>query len=211
MANIRTTNSAWERLSIIIKESGMTIHSFAAFIQLPRSETLYQIKRGQIGISRHVARAVIEHFPEYSEAWLQSGFGTMYSNPSRELGYIPYYNCEIAQIADIDSMEASDYLYLPMVTDFDFAVTYLGDEMQPIVTAGSVLVLKQVGLQSVVYGNIYLVRTEHFVALRVVRTATEFDQLRLVAINSDKYDDIVVTKSDIVEIYSIKANINLKN
>ena len=158
-----------------------------------------------------MARAVVEHFPEYSEAWLQSGFGAMYTNPSRELGYIPYYNCDIAQIADIDSMGASEYIYLPMVTDFDFAVTYLGDEMQPIVTAGSVLVLKQVGLQSVVYGNIYLVRTEHIVALRMVRTATEFDQVRLVAINSDKYDDIVITKSDIVEIYAIKANINLKN
>ena len=211
MANGVEKNRAWERLSLIIKESGMTVHAFAAHIGLQRSETLYQIKRGQIGISRNVAQAVVDCFPDYSAMWLRSGVGTMYACPSIERGYIPYYNCQLSQIADLGTLEAECYLYLPMVAPADFAIRYIGDDMLPNVMNGTYLILQQVDIKSVIYGEIYVVRTDDFTVLRTVRSSAEGDEMRLVAYNNQKYDDMIIQRSDVLEIYSVKASINLKN
>ena len=51
MTNRSTAKDGWDRLSQVVEESGLTLHSFAMAIGLLRSETLYQIRRGQIGIS----------------------------------------------------------------------------------------------------------------------------------------------------------------
>lgn len=206
---INRSNKAWDRLAIVINESGMTMHSFAKHIGLPRSETIYQIKRGQIGISKHVADAVVEHFPEYSSIWLQSGYGTMLANPSKERGYIPYYNCKISQLRNIRDMDVDDFFYLPIVPDFDFAVPYIGEEMAPEIPNGTILILKQIDMRSVMFGNTYVIYTAHIAVLRTVRSTEEVNRLRLVAANSEKFDDLYINRSDVSGVFAIMGKISL--
>jgi hypothetical protein len=76
---------------------------------------------------------------------------------------------------------------------------------------GTYLILQQVDIKSVIYGEIYVVRTDDFTVLRAVRSSAEGDEIRLVAYNNQKYDDMIIQRSDVLEIYSVKASINLKN
>ena len=52
----KTDYSSWRRLERVIESSGLTINSFARYVGLPRGENLYQIKRGNYGISLGVAK-----------------------------------------------------------------------------------------------------------------------------------------------------------
>ena len=65
----------WQRIDSVIRWANMTINYFALYIGLPRGENLYQIKKGNNGISRNLADKIVTKFPEVSLAWLLTGEG----------------------------------------------------------------------------------------------------------------------------------------
>lgn len=213
MANRGGGKDGWARLSVVVEESGLTLHSFALAIGLVRSETLYQIRRGQIGISAKVADLIVAAYPQFSKAWLLTGYGNKYADPASATGHIPFYNCNISNIVNLERLEPESYLFLPMASSADFAIIYHGEDMEPSVPSGTVLLLSKVDVKSVVYGNDYVVQTSHFVTLRRVRRDESGDksQLRLEADNPQRFDDIVVRQDDVETIFAVKARIILKN
>ncbi len=70
----------WERIDAVIKFAGMTTNGFAKHIGLPRGENLYQIKRGNNGVSLDVAARICQHFPSIDKLWLLTGEGQMIRN-----------------------------------------------------------------------------------------------------------------------------------
>ena len=214
MTNRSTAKDGWDRLSQVVEESGLTLHSFAMAIGLLRSETLYQIRRGQIGISNKVADSIIAAYPQYNKAWLLTGFGNKYADPSSAKGHIPFYNCNLSQIVNIDHIEPESYIFLPMASSADFAIIYHGEDMMPSIPSGTVLLLSKCDPRSVVYGNEYVVVTEQFVTLRRVRSQ-ESDNLeprfRLEADDPNRFDSVTVCVADVLAVYAVKARIILKN
>ena len=97
--------SAWQRIEAVIKASGMSVNAFARFIGLARGENLYQIKKGNNGISRDLARRIIDHYPHLNFSWLLTGAGTRTIDGSNPYG-IPFYKCSCP--ADIDRVEADE-------------------------------------------------------------------------------------------------------
>ena len=89
---------AWHRLERVIKWTGLSVNSFALNIGLKRSENLYQIKRGNNGISRDLAELIAAKYPSVSKGWLLTGEGTMFIDETlsqRESGRgIPYYGMD---------------------------------------------------------------------------------------------------------------------
>lgn len=67
----------WKRIEDVIKMSRMTTNAFARHIGLARVENLYQIKRGNNGVSFDVADRIVAKFPEVSKLWLLTGDGQM--------------------------------------------------------------------------------------------------------------------------------------
>ena len=63
----------WKRLEQIIDESGLSVNAFARRIGLPRGENLYQIRRGNNGISRDLALRIHACFPQYGIGWIITG------------------------------------------------------------------------------------------------------------------------------------------
>ena len=51
----KETPTNWQRIEMVIQQSKMTANAFARHIGLPRGENLYQIKKGNNGISLDVA------------------------------------------------------------------------------------------------------------------------------------------------------------
>ena len=206
-----TADKPWLRLEFVIKNAGMSINSFATAIGMSRSQSLYQIKQGHIGISQAVAEAIVKTFPEYSLSWLLTGRGSIYDSPSREDGYIPYYKSTISQLESVYNFDPESYLYLPFLTEFDLAIQYMDNDMSPEIEYGSVLVLKRIKKSAIIPGNIYVVRTSNISTLRRVRTCEDSSKWLLSASNTERYDDITIYDKDIVEVLSIKAVITLKN
>jgi hypothetical protein len=214
MTNRSTAKDGWDRLSQVVEESGLTLHSFAMAIGLLRSETLYQIRRGQIGISNKVADSIIAAYPQYNKAWLLTGFGNKYADPSSVKGHIPFYNCNLSQVINIDHIEPESYIFLPMASSADFAIIYHGEDMMPSIPSGTVLLLSKCDPRAVVYGNEYVVVTEKFVTLRRVRNQqsdTLEPRFRLEADNPERFDSVTVCVADVLAVYAVKARIILKN
>ena len=66
-------SDVWRRIEMVIRWSGMSTNAFARHIELPRGENLYQIKKGNNGLSMNVANLICEKFPEIDELWLLRG------------------------------------------------------------------------------------------------------------------------------------------
>lgn len=80
----------WERIETIIKRSEMTANAFARHIGLPRGENLYQIKKGNNGVSLNLADRIAAKFPEVSKLWLLTGDGPMLNEKTEAAGLTPW-------------------------------------------------------------------------------------------------------------------------
>ena len=94
---MREKENNWERIEAVIKWANMTTNYFARYIGLARGENLYQIKRGNNGISFDVANRIVAKFPQIDKLWLLTGEGQMFAD-SRERGArIPFYDVDVEQ------------------------------------------------------------------------------------------------------------------
>ena len=65
---MREKQNNWQRIEAVIKWANMSTNYFARHIGLARGENLYQIKRGNNGISRDVAQRIVAKFPQIDKA-----------------------------------------------------------------------------------------------------------------------------------------------
>jgi len=82
----------WQRLEQVVKWSGMSTNKFATVIGLKRSENLYQIKRGNFGISKELARLINGYYPGISKLWLLTGEGEMLHAREIDIDLINAFN-----------------------------------------------------------------------------------------------------------------------
>ena len=83
--------SCWLRIEAVIGWAKMSTNGFARHIGLRRRENLYQIKRGNNGISLDVANRIVEKFPEVDKLWLLTGEGQMLAAGKRVEPGMRYY------------------------------------------------------------------------------------------------------------------------
>ena len=79
---MREKQNNWQRIEAVIKWANMSTNYFARYIGLARGENLYQIKRGNNGISLDVADRIVSKFPQVDKLWLLTGEGQMFSDES---------------------------------------------------------------------------------------------------------------------------------
>ena len=71
---MREKQNNWQRIEAVIKWANMSTNYFAlGHIGLARGENLYQIKRGNNGISLDVADRIVSKFPQVDKLWLLTG------------------------------------------------------------------------------------------------------------------------------------------
>lgn len=73
----KKANLHWERIDRVISQTNFTINGFARYICLKSGENLYQIQRGNNGISLNVAKRIHAKFPQISITWLLTGLGEL--------------------------------------------------------------------------------------------------------------------------------------
>ncbi|WP_281670778.1 hypothetical protein [Rikenella microfusus] len=71
---MKDTPDAAARLETVLRASGLpTLNSLAYKLGLKRGENLYQIRRGNNGISEELALRIHNAYPQFSVAWLVLG------------------------------------------------------------------------------------------------------------------------------------------
>jgi hypothetical protein len=203
------TNDSWQRLEKVINWSGLSTHSFAMHIGLKRSENLYRIKRGSNGISRSLANCITEVFPEINIDWLLSRSDEMFKQPQscETSTQIPFYPNDIFSNTPLklDSSPAS-YLSIQQFEDCDFATFVVGDSMSPIIPQGATVILKKCDINSLIPGKCYLISTNEMTCIRYVRSVeNEPELLKLVPENKNSFDEFVINKDKIENIFSVKG------
>lgn len=206
----------WQRLERVVKWTGLSVNSFALNIGLKRSENLYQIKKGNNGISRDLADLIAQKYPSISKGWLLSGEGDMFfeqHNPSLLSKGIPYYGTDAVIVLEGEepSSDPSYYINSPSFSDCDIAATSLGTAMQPEIPAGATVVLKKWSVEAIIPGEFYLVITPQFRGIRVVRFTEESDRVLLLPRNTADYDPITVDKKQIAKLYVVRGIIVNRN
>ncbi|MFI3282399.1 MAG: hypothetical protein SNG10_02575 [Rikenellaceae bacterium] len=205
----------WERLESVIKWANMSTNYFARHIGLLRGENLYQIKRGNNGISRNLADMIVKSFPEINLLWLLTGEGQMFAEPEIAGDGIPFYNVDVeSNIRDVENLDPMSIMAMPMHVDGDLAMMYSGRAMGDIIPSNTIVLLKKILPETIIPGGEYVILTKNVVTLRIVcfdnnvaEDVAYGDVLKLVSADSVKYNDIFVNRTDVEMVYKVSAKI----
>lgn len=205
-------NENWARIHAVIEWAGMTTNFFAHHIGLACGENLYQIKRGNNGISRDVAERIVRKFPEISRAWLLTGDGSMFANDASVASQIPFYGVDVECALRGDALSAPDYkMFVPQVGECDFAMYYNGRAMGRVTPAGTIVFLKKVDESAIIPGDEYVIVGSQFTAMRKIRKSKDDACVTLVAGDKKSFDDMSLAKADIKALYHVVGKLNVKN
>ncbi len=200
--------SNWARLDQVIQYFGLNVNSFAKEIGLNRAERLYQIKKGNYAISKNLASIIVSRFPDVNEAWLLTGEGNMLS-AAVDMAKIPLYNIGLdAFDADLSALPVTDELEIPILAGSDFAFVNPGEAMAPEIGNGSVVFVKKVDREAVIFGDIYLILSSRMNVVRYVRGLDD-KSWRLVAKNASNFDDIIMSKAEVKAVYKVKGVLSM--
>ncbi len=198
----------WERLSEVIRWSNMSTNHFAHHIGLLNSENLYRIKRGSHGISRKLAERIVDNYPQISLSWLISGDGEMFTPESTDRCQINYYEVDVERnVSRTEELHPKSQMLLPADIEAQFAMLYRGDAMGSVTPTNTIVLLRREGVEAAIYGGEYVVQCRDFTLLRYLRAGGDADEVRLVATESSRYDDILVSRSSIEAIYQVVAKL----
>lgn len=198
----------WNRLESLIRWTGMSVNAFALNIGLKRAENLYQIKKGNNGISIDLAELIVRKYPLVNKIWLLTGEGEMFRQEGfPELVPLP---CHEILVPDMESVKPVSSIAVPAFKDCDFLVHWNGNSMEPQIPGGSWVALKRSDTDNILYGTAYMLITETFVTLRDIRSVPGSEEkIRLVPKNNSGYDDIVISKDQVKAIYMVKGIVHL--
>ena len=189
MSDNTLRSEKWRRLERVIKWTGLSINSFALTIGLKRSENLYQIKKGNNGISRDLAELITAKYPSVSKGWLLTGEGEMLIGNKAVTGSgsgIPYYGMDATVAVEQQLPPPLFYINVPIFNDCDLSAMALGTAMQPDIPAGSIVLLKKWDVKAVVPGESYLIISAAFKGFRIIRRSEQADELLLLPRNAEE-------------------------
>jgi len=196
----------WQRIERVVKWSGLSVNSFARVIGLSRSENLYQIKRGNNGVSRELASMIAARYPAISRAWLLTGEGTMFLGEGEGRGSVPFFRVDVERyVADPTRHEPDGVVAIPTLDGADFGALYLGRAMGEAIPQGSIVVVRCVDMQALVPGGDYVVVGEGFGMLRRVRRKAGSDELRLMPVDTKNFDEVRVAAADVRALFLVEA------
>jgi hypothetical protein len=205
-----TKRASWERLEQVISWARLSTNSFAKSIGILRAENLYNIKRGNYGISHDLADRIIATYPEIDRTWLLTGAGSMLKNSTVPECRLPFYNCDVERvIMRIESIAPSGEINIPYMGECDFVIRSFSRSMIAPQCAAADLFLKSVDPDTIVQGNEYVVAMDEQTLWRKIRVAEDADSWRLVARNRDEFPDIYVDKRSIRRAWRVVANLSV--
>ncbi len=187
----------------------MSVNSFALNIGLNRGENLYQIKRGNNGISRDLAEMIVGKYPELSKAWILTGEGEMFVDDSGRRDNIPFYRMDAADVVDDKRPKPSPSGTLSlssMLSGCDFAAMSYNKAMEKTIPVGSIVLLERVELDEINPGGEYLINSARFRGIRQISYDPNNEtELRLTPSSDDKYGERIIYAREVRDLWLVKG------
>lgn len=203
-------DGCWDRLEAVINWANMSVNYFARHIGLPRGENLYQIRRGNNGISRDVARRVTSRFPEVNEAWLLTGIGEMFIRPEDRRLFIPFYDVDVEQTLGRDvKLHPASQLSVPIAEASDMAMRYCGLSMAPHIPTGAIVVLGEVAPEEIVPEGEYVLQLDNKTILRTVLPTDAPDMWHIQAYTPQ--NGYLLEKAAVTRAWAVRAWVKIGN
>lgn len=210
---MKTTN--WQRIEAVQQYTRLNTNAFARSISLKRSENLYQIKKGNNGISKELANLITDKYPEIDKLWLLTGEGNMFVSSSAQeqensplktvpTTRIPFYERDMYTVAKNYSMiSVSSYFEMPAISSCDFAINMCGSAMAPVIESGCTVFVKAIDKSIILYGEIYLILTRSYAAIRYIDfDGNDEDRLTLIPANNQHRTNSV-SRDEIEAVFAI--------
>lgn len=220
------------RIAEILAKEGLTPNNFASKLGYSRSQTIYDIINGKSAPSYDFFNrfAISEYSETYSLDWLLTGRGEMnkekieiFSESSQFLAQEPRISMEIEQgtpyynvdffggFSEIFNSQATVPTCNIIVPGFEKATVWCnvtGHSMEPKITHGDIIALRQCEVRDIQYGEIYAVVLDTIRTIKILRKGSTKEFLRYVPINIKDFDEQEYEISRIIKIFEVIGSIS---
>ena len=165
------------------------------------------------GISEENIARFLAYAPDVNVEWLITGRGSMMGNNEKELTTqdindgAPYY--------DVDFIGGFDEVFNDQTVNPELSITngicpraqlwcnITGHSMEPTISNGDIIALRQCSVQDIQYGEIYAVVMDSFRTVKMLRRAETPGMIRFVPVNTDDFDPQDFPVKRILKIYEV--------
>lgn len=208
------------RIQQIAQHEGITIGAMERSIGASKGVLSRAIANGT-DIQSKWLEAIVENYPQYSGEWLLTGNGSMTKehdiadapavsdNPS--VG-TPYYDVDfLGGFNEIFNSQVNIPTTNIVIKGFEKADLWCnvtGHSMEPKISHGDIIALRHCTLDDIQYGEIYAVVLDTIRTIKILRKASDPQNLRFVPINTQDYDEQEFDKARIIHIYEVVGSIS---
>lgn len=161
---------------------------------------------------------ILTHYPDVNPDWLLTGRGPMLREENKIVDLISYDPSVGVPYYDVDFTAGFDAIFnnqtlLPahniVFKPFEEAQLWCnvtGDSMADKINSGDIIALKEISVESILYGEIYAVVLDDVRTIKVLRKSSDPNKLRFVPINKE-YDEQEFEKYRIQRVYAVLGSI----
>ncbi len=165
------------------------------------------------GISEENIARFLAYAPDVNVEWLITGRGSMMGDNEKELTSqnindgAPYY--------DVDFIGGFDEVFNDQTVNPELSITngicpraqlwcnITGHSMEPTISNGDIIALRQCSVQDIQYGEIYAVVMDSFRTVKMLRRSDTPGMIRFVPVNTADFDPQDFPVKRILKIYEV--------
>lgn len=161
---------------------------------------------------------ILATYPDLNPDWLITGQGPMLRDENKIVDLISYDPSVGVPYYDVDFTAGFDAIFnnqtlLPahniVFKPFEEAQLWCnvtGDSMADKINSGDIIALKEISVESILYGEIYAIVLDDVRTIKVLRKSSDPNKLRFVPINKE-YDEQEFEKYRIQRVYAVLGSI----
>ena len=182
------------------------------------------------GISEDNIARFLAYAPDVSVEWLITGRGDMFStmqekrqeksNEEEKKPEVSFNPAIGKPYYDVDFLGGFDEIINSQVTipanniviqgfdKADFWCNVTGHSMEPKISHGDIIALRQCTIEDIQYGEIYAVVLDNIRTIKILRRSSDPKKLRFIPINVANYDEQEYPKERILHVFEVIGSIS---
>lgn len=203
-----------ERIKEYIDAKGIAVSAFEKSIGMSNASFGKSLKNGG-AIGTDKLENILKVYPDISPDWLMTGKGSMTTDvpaiSNDPLVGKPYYDVDFEggfnELVNSQTRIPTTNIVIQGFEKADLWCNVTGHSMEPKINHGDIIALHKCSLEDVQYGEIYAVVLDTIRTIKIIRRASNPDNLLFVPINRD-FDPQEYPKSRIINIFEVIGSIS---
>lgn len=138
---------------------------------------------------------------------------TILTSEQKNYSLIPFYNIDVfaspEKTFDDNPETPAYFLSVPGFSDCSYALPVCGNSMAPKFKNGDVIAVKEINNKDIIlYGEAYLVITDEYRVVKIIRKHQDQDKIILMSENPE-YDPVEICRDEVRKLYLVKGKIEI--